>query len=305
MYSRGVDTRARARLDVLLAAVLFSTGGVVIKACSMTGWQVASLRSGIAAATLLLVLPATRRGWSRRTWLVAVAYAATLCLYVQANKLTTAVNAIFLQSTAPLYLLLISPLLLRERVRPRELVTMLALGLGLALFLAGGERPQPTAPDPDFGNVLAAVSGLTWALTVAGLRWLARSEGQRGGSPAGAAASAAAAGNVLVFLVCLPWALPLSDTTPGDWLGVAWLGAFQIALAYVFLTRGVRRVPALAGALLLLLEPVLNSLWTWAVHGEVPGPWSGLGALTILLATAAYAVANTRRDRSLPQGGAP
>jgi drug/metabolite transporter (DMT)-like permease len=88
-------------------------------------------------------------------------------------------------------------------------------------------------------------------------------------------------------------ALPVLQSRPADWLIVGYLGVFQIGLAYVWLTIGVRRVPALEASLLLLLEPVLNAVWAWLVHGERPGPWSLAGCLVILLATSARAF---RRD---------
>ncbi len=286
----------RSRLEVLAAALLFSTGGAAIKACQLDGWQIAAFRSALGALTLLVLIPGARRGWTWRTGLVGVAYAGTLFLYVQANKHTTAANAIFLQSTAPLYLLLISPLLLHERIRRRDVVTMALLALGLGLFFAGHEPPQRTAPDPGLGNVLAALSGFCWALTVAGLRWLARTEGQQGGSPAGAAAAAAVVGNTIVFVVCLPAAMPVVEVSPGDVLALVYLGVFQIGLAYVFMTRGMRGLPAMEAALLLLLEPVLNTLWAWLAHGEVPGPWSSAGALIIFVTTILYA--SRRRPRA-------
>lgn len=302
-----MDAVAKARLQLLGAALLFSTGGAAVKACGLTGWQVACFRSGVGAIALALFLPAARRHWTWRTGVVALAYAATLILYVQANKLTTAANAIFLQSTAPLYLLLIAPFLLRESIRRRDLLFMGALAVGLALFFVGMEAPQRTAPNPFLGNVLGAASAVCWALTVAGLRWLARAERRPGGSPAGAAAGAAIAGNALVFVVALPFALPVIDATASDWAWVAYLGVFQIGLAYVFMTAGVRRVPALEASLLLLVEPVLNTVWAFAVHREVPAPWSCVGALVILVATAVHAGAaaragSERRRQSAPEG---
>lgn len=295
-----MEARTGARLQMLAAAALFSTGGMAIKACRLDGWQVASFRSGLGALALLLLIPACRRAFSRRAALVGLAYAATLCLYVLANKYTTAANAIFLQSTAPLYLLLVSPLLLKEPIRLRELAFMAAMALGLSLFFWGDEAPQATATDPALGNVLGAVAGFTWALTVAGLRWLARTEGAEGGSPAGAAAAAAVMGNLLVFVACLPLALPVTDAGPTDWLWIAYLGVLQIGLAYVFMTRSVRSIPALEGALLLLLEPVLNTLWAWWVHGEVPGTWSRLGALVIFTATLLHTLLARRREAGGP-----
>src|SRR5262249_11542954 len=127
----------RARLAILAAAILFSTGGAAIKATSLTGWQVASFRSPAAAIAVLAMLPAARRGWGLAPWIVGAAYAATMILFVLANKLTTAAATIFLQATAPLYLVLIGPLLLKEPVRRRDAVFMVAVASGLALFFVG------------------------------------------------------------------------------------------------------------------------------------------------------------------------
>ncbi|MGH7585251.1 MAG: DMT family transporter, partial [Gemmatimonadales bacterium] len=102
----------RSRLELLGAAAIFSTGGAAIKATTLTSWQVASFRSGIAAIAVLALVAASRRGWSWRTLVVGTTYAVTLTLFVVANKLTTSANAIFLQATAPLYLLLLGPWLL-------------------------------------------------------------------------------------------------------------------------------------------------------------------------------------------------
>ncbi len=290
-----MDDRAAARLKMLAAALLFSTGGAAIKACSFTGWQVAGLRSGIAAVTLLVLVPAARRRWTRGQALVGLAYAATLILYVLANKLTTAANAIFLQSTAPLYMLLLSPLWLKEAVRRHDLFFMLALGVGMGLFFAGSEPARSTATNPLLGNILAAISAVTWALTVAGLRWIARTEGAEGGTPAGTAAGATVLGNLFVFVACLPLMFPMGEAGVVDWALVTYLGVFQIGLAYVFMTGGMRRIPALEGALLLLVEPVLNTVWAWLFHDEVPGFWARIGALLILAATAVHALRSERR----------
>ncbi len=299
------DARATPRLKMLAAALLFSTGGAAIKGCGMGAWQVAGFRSAMAAVALFVLLPATRRRWTKGQALVGLAYAGTLILYVLANKLTTAANAIFLQSTAPLFVLLLAPLCLKEAVRRHDVYFMAALAVGLALFFAGAEAPRRTATDPFLGNVLGACSAVTWALTLVGLRWLARAEGREGGSPAGAAAGAALLGNLFVFALCLPFAMPVEGAGAGDWLLVGYLGIFQIGVAYVFMTSGMRHVPALEGALLLLIEPVLNTLWAWLVHGEVPGAWSRLGALLILAATAVHAREGARRARAAAGGVLP
>ncbi len=269
--------------------MLFSTGGAAIKSASLSGWQVASFRSAVAAAAVLVLVPAARRNWSWRVPLVGVAYAATLILFVLANKLTTAANTIFLQSTAPFYLLLLGPWLLKEPIRRSDLALLAIVSIGASLFFAGRQLPVHTAPDPLSGNVLALFSGVTWALTLVGLRWL---NSRQGGGEQGMAS--VAAGNALAFLFCLPKALPAVFSTP-DVLVILYLGVFQIGLAYVFLARGLRVVPALESSLLLLLEPALNPVWAALVHNERPSRLAVAGGALILSASLGRAL--LRRSR--------
>jgi drug/metabolite transporter (DMT)-like permease len=266
---------------LLAAAVLFSTGGAGIKATALTSWQVASFRSGIAALALLLLLPATRRNWSWRVVLVGAAYATTLILFVNANKMTTAANTIFLQATAPLYLLSLGPLLLKEPLRRSDLVLMAVLGLGMSLVFIGKQTPLDTAPDPWTGNLLALLSGLTWALTISGIRWL-----QSRDETAEAGLAATVAGNAVACLACLPMALPVLESGAADWFIVSYLGVFQIGLAYAFLNRGMRHVPALEASLVLLAEPALSPVWAWIVHGERPHNLALVGGALILTGAA-------------------
>jgi len=272
---------ARARLQILGAALLFSTGGAAIKSAQFTSWQVAGLRSGIAALTVWLLVPEARRlgrgSELGRTILVSLAYAATLVLFVLANKLTTAASTIFLQDTAPIYILLLSPVLLNEPIRGRDLGFMLVIGIGMSLFFVGHQETFVTAPDPVRGNILALLSGITYALMLIGLRWM----GKRGGSPA----AAVGMGNLLAFLIAAPAMFPLGHHGPTDWRIIIYLGVFQIGLAYLWLTRGIQQLPALEVSLLLFLEPALNPLWAWLVHGEAPGPGALLGGALIMGAT--------------------
>lgn len=293
--------RLRAPLQLVVAALLFSTGGAAIKATALTGWQVAAFRSGVAALAVLLLSPAARRGWTWRAVLVGVAYASTLVLFVVANKLTTSANTIFLQSTAPLYLLVLSPFLLGEPVERRDIGFMLAVGAGLVFFFVGVEPPVRTAPDPARGNLLAALSGVTWALTVCGLRWMA-SKGEAGGSPVAAVVS----GNLTAFFAALPMALPLDGMSvqPVDWLVVAYLGVFQIGVAYILVTSALRSVGALEASLLLLVEPALNPVWSWLMHGERPGTWALTGGAIILGSTVVRAWLDARRPAPVRPVGA-
>ena len=262
----------------------------MVKATSLTGWQVACLRSLVAAVTLVLFMPGARRGWTPRALLVGGAYAGALVGFVLASKLTTAANAVFLAGTAPLYIALLAPLLLGERLRVRDLSYMGLMAIGMVLCLTDAEAHFETAPDPVTGNILAVVTGLFWALTVLGLRWLGREE-----ASSDDAAAAVVSGNIMAFLFCLPAATPFPILEPIDVGIVLYLGAVQIGLAYILLTRAMQQVPALEASLLLLVEPVLSSLLAWAVHGEVQGRWAMTGAVLILSATLLRAGLGLRR----------
>ncbi len=286
----------RARLQLVLAAALFSTGGAAVKATELGSWEVASFRSAIAALALVVLLPAARRGYSWASFGVGIAFAGTMILFVLANKLTTAANAIFLQSTAPLHVLLLAPLLLKEASRRRDLAFILAIAGGLALFFVGKEAPTASAPDPSTGNLLGAGAGLCWGISILGLRALARRKLDAGLAPV-------VLGNVIAAVVALPMALP----TPIDSLVVSgqdlallvYLGAVQIGLAYVFVTKGLKRVPALEASVLLMIEPMFSPVWAWVVHREVPGGWAMLGGALVLGATLAKSVVDApRRPRT-------
>jgi DME family drug/metabolite transporter len=284
----------RNRLLVVAAAVLFSTGGVAVKAAALTGWQIASFRSGVAAAALLLLLPEARRGWTWRMVPVSVAYAATLVTFVLANRLTTAANAVFLEATAPLYVLLLAPWLLRERLKRSDAAYIVAVLGGLALFFVGREPAVATAPSPGQGNLVALASGVTYALMLVGLRWLGRDK------QSDSALAAATLGNILAFLAALPLALGASragTAASAANIGVIlYLGVAQVGLAYLCLTRAMRHVTAFEATAILLLEPALNPVWVWLVHGEKPGGWALSGGVLILSAT----LLNTVRQTTTP-----
>lgn len=266
------------RILLLLAAVLFSTGGAAIKMAALSGWQIASYRAGVAAVFLWLVLPAARRNWTWRTFLAGAIYAVMVVLYVLSNKLTTAANAILLQSTYPLYLLLLGPLFLKEKLRAVDLAIVAGVILGAAILFSGSEHVVATAPDPVRGNIVALASGFAWALTIAALRWLGKSDPQ-----AESAASVAIAGNVIAFVACLPLALKGSAVHAGAVGVVVYLGLVQVGLGYVCLTRSIRNVPAVDAATLLLLEPVLNPIWAWLIHHEQPSGMALAGGAIIMV----------------------
>jgi drug/metabolite transporter (DMT)-like permease len=285
--SRGV---AIAR--VLAAAVLFSTGGAAIKTAALTGLQVASIRSGIAALAIALWLRG-RVDRSPPILCVGSVYALTLVLFVTSTKLTTAASAIFLQSLAPLYIVVLAPLLLNERFRPRDLIFLAAAGIGLVLCVDGGANASATAPDPTTGNILGVLCSVSWAFTLIGLRWIERRLPR-------SAMSAVVIGNLIAFLVGVPALVPLPAASMMDWATLTYLGVVQIGLAYVLLTGAVGHLPALHVSLLLVIEPVLNPMWTWIVRGEEPGVRTVAGGAIIIFAAAVHAVYEEHTLKNAP-----
>jgi DME family drug/metabolite transporter len=222
---------------------------------------------------------------------VAACYAATLVSFVLANRLTTAANTIFLQSAAPLYVLLLGPLLLREPVRPRDLVFVAAVVCGIGCLFIGSPLAAATAPDPARGNIFAVASGVAYAFMIVGLRWLSRK------GSGGAGIATVALGNVVACVAALPFALPMSVLGAKDLLVLLYLGTIQVGLAYYCLTRGISHVPAVQATTLLMAEPALNPAWTWLVHRERPGAWAVAGGALILSATVWNTWRSSRAER--------
>lgn len=260
---------------VLAAAVLFSTGGAAIKATAYSAWQVAGIRSLLAVPILLWLVPRRQRQFDLLSLGVAAAYATMMVLFVLSNKLTTAANAIFLQSTSPFYIVLLSPLLLQERMTRRQVPVLVLMALGMGCFVWAEDAPSAVATDPWLGNLAAMGAGAAWGLTVMGLRRMAAMRGP------GSAAWGAALGNLGAAAAGLTMAYPLEVGGPVDWGLLLYLGVAQIGLAYVLLTRGVASLPALETALLLMVEPAISPIWAWGVHGELPSTLAVVGAVII------------------------
>lgn len=268
------------RLKILAAAVLFSTSGAAIKYLTLDVWQLAGLRGLIAGVALLVMLPEARRGWTWRTFLVGSGYAGATITFALANRLTTAASAIFLQSTSPLFILLLAPALVGERARRRDLGVLAAMAVGMALFFVGMDQPGRVSRNPIAGDLIALLSALTWALAMIGSRWIGR-----GSNAPGAVAASAAVGNLLSFLFCLPFGPVLTGLDAGQAGILLYLGIFQLALGYVLISKALPEVPALEVSLLLLVEPVVSPVWAFLVVSEIPGVWSLVGGGIILVAT--------------------
>src|SRR5215213_11453088 len=218
--------------------------------------------------------------------IASVVYAVLLVLFVLSTKATTAANAIFLQYTAPVYVLIFEPLIYKEKFRSRDFVTVLVCLGGMALFFVGQLRPQDIE-----GNVMALASGLCFAFYFLLLRHPRAREVNR--------ASSVIYGNTLAVIITLPWGLAtITSVTTHDLIGVGYLGVIQIGISYTLFTVGMARgVRSLDAGIICYVEPVLNPVWVFLVLGERPSAWALLGGAIIIVAVICHMLLDARGKR--------
>src|SRR6266542_707057 len=259
-------------LLVLGAAILWSTGGLFIKSTHLSAIELSFGRSLLAAITVALVTRREGFGLNPVSAITSILYAALLLLFVLATKLTTAANAIFLQYTAPVYVLILEPLFYKEGFRLRDLFTVGACIGGMSLFFVGKLRPQ----DID-GNLLALASGVCFALFFLLLRHSKAREVNR--------ASSAIYGNLIVVLIAGPafFSAARRGISSSDFARIAYLGIVQIGVAYLLFTLAMRRgLRSLDASIVGYIEPVLNPIWVFLFIGERPSGWAIAGGAIII-----------------------
>jgi drug/metabolite transporter, DME family len=271
-------------LLVLGAAILWSTGGLFIKATHLSAFELSFGRCLFAAITLALLTRGEGFGINKISAITSILYAALLILFVLATKLTTAANAIFLQYTAPVYVLILEPLLYKEKFRLRDLVTVAACVVGMSLFFVGKLRPEDVS-----GNLLALASGVCFALFILLMRHPKAREVNR--------ASATIFGNLIAVLICAPAFVGALQRgiSPVDFGCLAYLGIVQIGFAYLLFTsamaRGVRSTDA---SIIGYVEPVLNPIWVFLFIGERPSGWAMAGGAIIIASVMVHMFIETR-----------
>jgi drug/metabolite transporter (DMT)-like permease len=261
--------RSRAILLLLVAALIWSTGGFLIKWVEWPPLAISGMRSAIGALFLLLVF--RPRGFRFNRYLIggAVAYAVCVTCFVASNKLTSAANAILLQYTAPAHVALFGYWFLGERPRRADWITLAAVLLGMLLFFFDDLTLKGF-----WGNIVALVSG-------AGFAWMALFlRKQKDADPI----HSVILGNLMAAAVALPFMLGAPGPSARSWVGLVLLGLFQVGTAYALFTLAIRHVTALESMLIPTIEPILNPVWVLLLLGEKPGPMALIGGAVILLA---------------------
>ena len=255
---------------LIIAALMWSLGGLFIKLVNLNPIAITGIRSLGAAVVLLIYIKKPKLYWNRYFFTGVLAYSMMVILYVISIRLTTAANAIFLEFTAPLYVVVFGYFLLNERINRFDIFAMVIIFLGMGLFFM-----DELSFYGFWGNILALLAGVCLALVTV----LIRKEKE-------SAFEIVFFGNALTTIICLPFIIQgFSSTTQVDWFIIFGLGIFQLGIPYLLYTTALKYVSALDAILVGMLEPVFNPIWVYIFVGEAMGEWAFIGAALVIIGT--------------------
>ncbi|MGE5677903.1 MAG: DMT family transporter [Pseudomonadota bacterium] len=260
--------RSKAMLLLAFTATLWSVGGLLIKLVDAGPLAISGARAVITSVMLLAYLRKPKFNWSFPQIGAAVSCSATAILFVSATKLTTAANAILLQSTAPIYVAFLGAWLLKEKVTKYDWLTVAVVMGGMGLFFIDNLNAQGL-----LGIVCAVLSGISYAFFTIFMRM------QKEGSPL----ESALLGNILTSIIGLPFLFQSTPSASG-WIYLLILGIFQLGIPYIFYSAAIKKVTALEAVLIAIVEPILNPVWVFLILGEVPGLSALAGGAIVLAA---------------------
>jgi drug/metabolite transporter, DME family len=262
---------------ISLTAFLWSSSGLFIKVLSLNAFQILFYRSTIAALTIFVISIARRKKLKFETDLISIlcafSFAGILIFFVISNKLTTAANAIFLQFTAPIYLLFLEPFFLKTKFKRSNLVTIIICLFGMILFFFGKLELGNI-----YGNLIAILSGLCFALFSLFLKWKKQIHKSTN------AINNVILGNIIVAIVCFPIVYSDLAICTNDALILIYMGVFQIGISYIIFNEGIKYVSATESMIIATLEAIFNPMWVYLGIGEKPSVYAIIGGLIIFSA---------------------
>ena len=280
---------------IVVAVLLWSTGGLFIKMTSLDSFAVNFGRSLFAAIAVAIFTYKKGLRLDKFTLLSSFLYAGTLSCFVYATKNTTAANAIFLQYTAPVYILIFAPFILKEKFRFSDLITVVLCIAGMSFFFLEPQNSANTLAGNVFaGNIAALFSGLFFGLYFILLR-----------HPKSLRVNPALSvfyGNLIIVLIMLPFLVssPPEQVTSKDFLAILYLGFFQIGIAYILFTKGIAEgVRSLDASIIGFIEPLLNPVWVFLFVGERPSLWAVIGGVIIIAAVISHTIFQAKIKKSL------
>lgn len=275
-----------AIIEMLICAALWSVAGIFIKLIPWNGFAVAGMRSLIAGLTIAVYMLITRRRYilSRRTVIGGIMTAGVYTCFTVANKLTTAANAIVLQFTCPVFIVILSAIFLKQKIRKNDLAVVIATLAGIALFFFDQLKPGYI-----LGNFVAIAAGMFMAVMFI---LVGNMEGDE-------RFSTITNGQFLTFFVGLPFIIATKpEFTAAATASILVLGVFQLGISYILYVKSTQYCPPLACCLLGALEPLLNPVWVLIFDGERPGVWALIGGIIVVVSITLWCTFD--RDKKEP-----
>ncbi len=261
---------------VFLSGVCFSLGGLFLKYIPWNPLAINAARNAVAFVFVFLYLKIIGHKivFNRTVLIGALAISVTQGLYCIANKLTTAGNAIILQFTVPIWVMVISALVFRKKPGKLDISAAVIVMVGVLFFFIDGIQAGNM-----LGNMLALVSGVTYS----GVFLM-------NATPDSDSYSSTLFGMILNMLIGLPWLIKtdFAATQSITWMVILLMGIIQVACAFILLSTGLKTTSPIAASLISGVEPVLNPVWVAIFYGEVLTPLSLVGAVMVLLAVTVY-----------------
>lgn len=286
MVEKSIDkVRLKAIIYIVIAAILLSTGGIILKYVDMNPVAIASLRGLISAVVVWLYLKKPNFTFSMPQVIGAFSYAMMVTAFTVANKLTTATNAVVLQFTAPIWIVMLGVWFLKEKAYWYDILAIAIVSLGMILFfiddVGGGTL---------IGNIVAILSGLALAGTTIGMRL------QKEESPV----ETTLLGHLITVIIGFPFIFGAEFTTTNV-IGIFLLGTFQLGIAYILYATAVKYLTALEVILIMFLEPILNPIWVMLIHGETPTKFSLIGGTIVILTVAIRSIIVSTRTKYIDE----
>ncbi len=274
----------RSVVCVFLASLLFSIGGLCVK---LIPWQALAINGarnliGVLVIGIYLLISRHKLRWNRSVAVGALSMMGVTTLYTVANKLTTAANAIVLQFTAPVFVILFMMIIFHVKPKKLDVLTCAVVLLGVLLFFIDGLQAGNM-----LGNAVAVLSGVCYA----GVFLMNASEKSD-------AMSSVFFGQLASAVIFTPFCFRETDFSLKPMLALLALGALQVGLAYILLSLGIQKTPPVTASLITGLEPVLNPIWVAVFYGERISPVSLTGAVIVVGAIVGYNVLKSRRSRA-------
>mgnify|MGYP001551306196 CR=1 FL=1 len=267
---------------LILAAIFWSTSGVLIKLVAMPPLAIAGWRSFVAAwVILVLCRKEIKVSWNRDVLIAAVCMGLFCICFVGATKLSTAANAIVLQYSASAFVAVLAPIIINEPTRRQDWLFLAVVVFGIGLFFLDDLSLRGI-----WGIILGITGALLWALSNIFLR---KSKNHSTAWPL-------ALGNFLAAILCLPFMFSQAPSL-SDAMGIIGLGVISIGAGYAIFSYAIKHVQALEAVLICSIEPLINPLWVFLFAGEIPGPSSLAGGGLVLAAVTVRSLVTASQER--------